>query len=129
MSSSLNRNEILYVSMPSLRHFLFMQFLLLGNNCWNNWNQETHPVCLAQDMKSCYLQKKNCVNIFKSLVAWGLLRLNFWNENLFTSPTLSYNITKKQAKIFLQRQNHWGSCSPWGSSLIVFSLGFTVISS
>ena len=92
--------------MPSLRHFVFMQFLLLGNNCWNNWNQETHPACLAQDMKRCYLQKKNCVNIFKSLVAWGLLRLKFWNENSFTSPhSIIYHYQKASKDFFATQKS------------------------
>ena len=63
------------------------------------------------------------------MVAWkrSLPRPKFFFENLFPSSTLSYTITKKPKRVNLRSKSHWGSWSSSGSSLMGWSLGFTVI--
>ena len=74
-------------------------------------------------------EKNPLASIFKWLVSWerNLPRPKFFFENLPSSSTLSYTITKKQRRVNLQCKSHWGSSSFWGSSFIAMCLVFTVI--
>ena len=73
--------------------------------------------------------KNTLASIFKWLVAWkrSLSRPKFFFEIFSPSSTLSYTIPKKPERGNLRRKSHWGSWSSWVSSLIVLSLGFTVV--
>ena len=54
---------------------------------------------------------------------WGFPRLKFWSENLSSSITLYYTITKEPNRVFWYAE----SWSLWVSSVIGFSVGSLMI--